>query len=93
MSAAIGTEARAVSAGGRAHNTECARDLDLEQGVIEALERLAALARRNRVTFLPARPGHTGDNAGMIAFAAWADPAGRPGESLQVVPGLSLESA
>jgi N6-L-threonylcarbamoyladenine synthase len=72
------------------------RSLGLSGGVANngpLRERLAALARRNRVTFLPARPGHTGDNAGMIAFAAWADPAGRPGESLQVVPGLSLESA
>lgn len=36
-----------------------------------AMEKLAA---RNRIHFLAAQPKHTGDNAGMIAFAAWADP-------------------
>jgi N6-L-threonylcarbamoyladenine synthase len=29
-----------------------------------------------RIPFLAAEPRHTGDNAGMIAFAAWADRAG-----------------
>jgi N6-L-threonylcarbamoyladenine synthase len=28
------------------------------------------------LTFFAAEPRHTGDNAGMIAFAAWADRAG-----------------
>jgi len=37
---------------------------------------LEAEAKRNRIPFLAAQPQHTGDNAGMIAFAAWADPAG-----------------
>jgi N6-L-threonylcarbamoyladenine synthase len=37
---------------------------------------MAAVARREHLTFLAARPGHTGDNAGMIAFAAWADTPG-----------------
>jgi len=36
-----------------------------------ALERLA---RNQRLPLLMAEPRHTGDNAGMIAFAAWADP-------------------
>jgi len=36
---------------------------------------LAAEAERARVPFLAAQPEHTGDNAGMIAFAAWAEPA------------------
>ena len=54
-------------------------------------ERLAARAQRERVAFLPSRPEHTGDNAGMIAFAAWADPDCRLAEFLQVVPGLALE--
>lgn len=37
---------------------------------------LAVEARKAGVDFLAAEPRHTGDNAGMIAFAAWADPAG-----------------
>ena len=37
---------------------------------------LESTARERGVTFLPAQPQHTGDNAGMIAFAAWCDPAG-----------------
>ena len=33
-------------------------------------------AERARLPFLAAKPQHTGDNAGMIAFAAWADTTG-----------------
>jgi len=36
----------------------------------------AGLARRHRLPLLLAQPIHTGDNAGMMAFAAWADPRG-----------------
>ena len=43
-------------------------------------ERLRALlereARAEGVPFFAAQPQHTGDNAGMIAFAAWVDPVG-----------------
>ena len=35
-----------------------------------------AEAKRNRIPFFAAQPQHTGDNAGMIAFAAWADTTG-----------------
>jgi N6-L-threonylcarbamoyladenine synthase len=35
---------------------------------------LAGLAASRRLEFLAAEPRHTGDNAGMIAFAAWLDP-------------------
>jgi N6-L-threonylcarbamoyladenine synthase len=34
---------------------------------------MAALAARHRLPLLVAESRHTGDNAGMIAFAAWAD--------------------
>jgi N6-L-threonylcarbamoyladenine synthase len=54
---------------------------------------LAAEARRAGVPLLPAAPGHTGDNAAMIAFAAWADPGGTDrtaGMGLTVEPGLGL---
>ena len=54
---------------------------------------LAARAREHGVEFLAARPAHTGDNAGMIAFAAWCDPAGcARGEAaaLTIQPSLAL---
>ncbi len=35
---------------------------------------LAALTAERGIPLLAAEPKHTGDNAGMIAFAAWADP-------------------
>ncbi len=54
-----------------------------------AIERLA---QRRRVPCLAAQPKHTGDNAGMIAFAAWADPAVRADglAELAIEPGLAL---
>lgn len=54
---------------------------------------LEALARRKGCAFLAARPEHTGDNAGMIAFAAWCDPAGcagGDGAEVTIQPGLAL---
>ncbi|EIQ00443.1 metallohydrolase, glycoprotease/Kae1 family [Opitutaceae bacterium TAV1] len=56
-------------------------------------ETLARVAAKRRVPLLAALPGHTGDNAGMIAFAAWADPAARPAADLAdlvIAPGLEL---
>jgi N6-L-threonylcarbamoyladenine synthase len=50
---------------------------------------VAGEARAAGVEFLAAEPRHTGDNAGMIAFAAWADPMGcdRSGpRALRVAP-------
>lgn len=54
---------------------------------------LEAVARRGRIPFLAAQPKHTGDNAGMIAFAAWADTTGverSAGLGLRVEPGVAL---
>ncbi|HWZ93698.1 MAG TPA: tRNA (adenosine(37)-N6)-threonylcarbamoyltransferase complex transferase subunit TsaD [Opitutaceae bacterium] len=53
---------------------------------------LGRLARERRVPLLAAAPQHTGDNAGMIAFAAWADAAGTDarGMELQIEPSLML---
>lgn len=53
---------------------------------------LESLARSQNLAFLRARPQHTGDNAGMIAFAAWADRAGvnRAGHDLEIAPSLEL---
>jgi N6-L-threonylcarbamoyladenine synthase len=72
------------------------RSLGLSGGVANnrtlrhALEREAA---RERVPFLAAQPKHTGDNAGMIAFAAWADTTGVDriaGVALPVAPSAEL---
>lgn len=56
-------------------------------------ERLAALAAQRRAKFLPALPQHTGDNAGMIAFAAWIDSAATGGNetSWRIEPSLTLD--
>ena len=50
------------------------------------------LAQRSKIPLLAAQPQHTGDNAGMIAFAAWADPAGCDvaGMGLHVEPSAAL---
>ncbi len=53
---------------------------------------LESLARKRRLPLLAAQPKHTGDNAGMIAFAAWIDPAVKTaglGE-LRIEPSLEL---
>jgi N6-L-threonylcarbamoyladenine synthase len=49
-------------------------------------------ARHARSAFFAAHPKHTGDNAGMIAFAAWADPAGADtnGLALRIEPSAAL---
>jgi len=54
------------------------------------MERLAA---KQRLPVLIAQPKHTGDNAGMIAFAAWADPlatASTEFSALSIEPSLAL---
>ncbi|MBP9913994.1 MAG: tRNA (adenosine(37)-N6)-threonylcarbamoyltransferase complex transferase subunit TsaD [Opitutaceae bacterium] len=52
-----------------------------------------ALAGQLHLPLLAALPGHTGDNAGMIAFACWVDRCGverEPGLRLTVNPGAPL---
>ena len=72
------------------------RSLGLAGGVAanrRLREALAAVAREHRVPLLAARPEHTGDNAAMIAFAAWMEPAvgaGAGGLGLGIEPGLEL---
>jgi N6-L-threonylcarbamoyladenine synthase len=54
---------------------------------------LAAMARGQGVPFLAAQPQHTGDNAGMIGFAAWCDSAGcatNEDSALTIAPSLAL---
>lgn len=56
---------------------------------------LEKAARLSRVPLLAAEPRHTGDNAGMIAFAAWADTAGTDRASqlaLRIEPDAALAS-
>jgi N6-L-threonylcarbamoyladenine synthase len=73
-----------------------ARSVGLSGGVANNLglrERLATVARERGIPFLPAAPEHTGDNAGMIAFAAWIDPAPRAEErhGWRIEPSLALD--
>ena len=49
-------------------------------------ERLATVAERQGVPLLAALPRHTGDNAGMIAFAAWM-------ERERLVPGVAFDAS
>ncbi len=54
---------------------------------------IAAVARRKGISFLAAEPRHTGDNAAMIGFAAWADPRDAElhgGRALRVDPAAYL---
>jgi N6-L-threonylcarbamoyladenine synthase len=70
------------------------RSLGLSGGVSNnkalraAMERLSA---RYRMPCLIAKPQHTGDNAAMIAFAAFADPAGVRHDSISIQPALRLD--
>lgn len=72
------------------------RSVGLSGGVANNRTLRASLERvcqGERVRFLAAQPKHTGDNAGMIAFAAWADTTGvvrNAGMSLPVEPSAAL---
>lgn len=78
------------------------RSIGLSGGVANNRTLRAALgvvADKAGVPLLAAEPKHTGDNAGMIAFAAWADPAvkarlvGEGGAGLGIQPGWGLGDA
>ena len=75
------------------------KSLGLSGGVANNRTLRAALereAKRGRVPFLAAEPQHTGDNAGMIAFAAWADMTGverSAGSGLRIEPSAPLAVA
>jgi N6-L-threonylcarbamoyladenine synthase len=74
-----------------------ARSLGLSGGVANNLklrDRLATLAGECAIPFLPALREHTGDNAGMIAFAAWIDPAPKADDAmaLSISPSLALDA-
>jgi N6-L-threonylcarbamoyladenine synthase len=72
------------------------RSLGLSGGVAANARLRAALqaeAGARGIPFLSARPGHTGDNAAMIAFAAWMETgtAAASGMGIAIEPGLALE--
>lgn len=73
------------------------RSIGLSGGVANNCTLRAALeaeATRGRLGFFAAQPKHTGDNAGMIAFAAWADPKGSDrtaGMRLTLEPSMGLQ--
>jgi N6-L-threonylcarbamoyladenine synthase len=48
------------------------------------------LAKRYRLACLIAEPQHTGDNAAMIGFAAYADPEGTRNDAISIEPALRL---
>lgn len=57
-------------------------------------ERFAEIAEENRLPLLAAFPRHTGDNAAMIAFAAWFDaqlPAPARGVPVTFAPALGID--
>jgi N6-L-threonylcarbamoyladenine synthase len=58
---------------------------------------LERVAREHGVTFLRAQPQHTGDNAGMIAFAAWAEResggVSAAGYAMEISPSMPLAGA
>ncbi len=73
------------------------RSLGLSGGVANNLllqAELEQIARHRNVPFLRALPQHTGDNAGMIGFAAWADTeaggVAADGYALEISPSLPL---
>jgi N6-L-threonylcarbamoyladenine synthase len=79
-------------------STDNYRSIGLSGGVANNLtlrRTMRELAASRELEFLAAEPRHTGDNAGMIAFAAWADPTvvGRSPAELAIAPGLPLATA
>ena len=75
------------------------RSLGLSGGVANNLrlrETMKTLASKHQVPFLVARPEHTGDNAAMIAFAAFADSTGvasvSENKTLSIAPAMRLDS-
>ncbi len=75
--------------------TDDYRSIGLSGGVANnrtLRDAMQTMALRRSLKFLAAEPRHTGDNAGMIAFAAWVDPTSRPQApaELEIRPGLAL---
>ncbi len=75
--------------------TDAFRSVGLSGGVANNASLRRALSesmQRRQLPLLAAEPKHTGDNAGMIAFAAWVDPGVQPSSpaQLEIAPGAPL---
>lgn len=57
----------------------------------ELRQRLKDCAQSNRLPFLVATPQHCGDNAGMIAFAAWTENHLSPQQNISPAPQLTID--
>lgn len=57
----------------------------------ELRQRLKDCAQSNRLPFLVATPQHCGDNAGMIAFAAWMENHLSPQQNISPAPQLTID--
>lgn len=73
------------------------RSLGLSGGVANNLllrSTMDRVGRQAQIPVLAAEPRHTGDNAGMIAFAAWADPLVKTASlpDLEISPALALDA-
>ena len=83
------TKAALRQGGGRYRSVGLSGGVANNRTLRAALEKIA---RDERVTFFAAQPKHTGDNAGMIAFAAWMEQsqAETAGVTLPVEPSAAL---
>jgi len=87
---ALADKAAEAAAMGRYRSVGLSGGVANNRGLRSAIE---AVARARGARFLAAEPRHTGDNAGMVGFAAWidaADAARFSGSSLRVDPGAYL---
>ena len=77
-------------------NLESFKSVGLSGGVANnrALRSLLAQTlEKRKLPLLVAEPKYCGDNAGMIAFAAWADPYGAKSGTVEPAPQLSIDLA
>ena len=72
---------------GQYHSLGLSGGVSNNKALRAAMERLA---KRYRMPCLIAQPKHTGDNAAMIAFVAYADPEGVAQGSFSIEPALRL---
>jgi N6-L-threonylcarbamoyladenine synthase len=87
---ALADKAAAAAALGRYRSVGLSGGVANNSGLRSAI---GAVARRAGALFLAPEPRHTGDNAGMVGFAAWidaADAARFAGSALRVDPGAYL---
>jgi len=78
--------------------TDAFRSVGLSGGVANNQTLRSTLAEsvsRRGLSLWAAKPRHTGDNAGMIAFAGWADPEAKvtPASILEIQPSAALARA